>query len=348
MGNSSRTLQSVVDFAVAHPDIVGLNPAAGWSNLAVRVGNKVMADLLNQQFNFKFNRIAPPLAPLYTNNWQQDYALIQPASPFASIKNVGWLEDCRAIDVNATQFPPGKFEVEVVKELPEIGPNLQRKKPAICWLPNDQLQYSTWGGNAAVTSNPQPNQVIAPLLGATAMPKNPWLQIKDTNGNLLVLAQFGTTGGTTPSFPSAGAAAGVTVNDGTCIWVVIDPKGQGIRLVPLPAQGGRVWQLNIIAQAKPAILGKIGDVIDPIPDDQASYFEDGFIARCYEFSPEPAKQATWQKRWAQWIQGIATMLKGQAHEPLAFGMYPDRHILDDGYTFGNLGPAWPYGGWWER
>lgn len=349
MGNSTRSLQSVFDFTRAHPDLAGISdPAAGWSNLAVRIGNKVMTDLLNQQFNFKFNRVAPPLLPVYTNQWQQDYALFQPLTPFASVKNVGWLEDCRAIDVNSTQFPPGKGEVEVVKELPEIGMNFQRKKPAICWLPNDQLLYAQWGGPSAVTANPQPNQVISPLLGANGMPNNPWLQVKDPNGNLLVLVQFGTTGGSQPSWPAAGAAAGTVVNDGTCKWVVLDPKGQGVRIAPLPAQGGRVYQLNVIAQAKPATLTKMSDFIDPIPDDQASYFEDGFTARCYEFSPDPVKQRTWENRWRQWLAGIAEMLRGQAHEPTAFGMYPDRHVLDDGFEMGSLGPAWPYGGWWQR
>lgn len=340
MGNSTRSLQSVADYTRAHPDIATLDPASGWSNLAIRIGDKVMTELLSQSYNWKFNRISPPISPFYLNQWQQDYA--------TSLTGMGWLEDCGAVDINNTAFPPPKVpQLEVVKYLPVIGQYYYRK-PAICWLPNDQLQYATWGGPATQTANPQANQVISALIGAASMPNNPWLQVRDPNGNLQVLTQFGTTGGVQPSWPAPGAAVGTQTTDGTCKWTVVDPKAQGFRLVPLPAQGGRVWQINPIGQAKPVKFASMGQFLDPIPDDLASYFEDGFLARCYEFSPDPNKQVTWQRRWSQWMQSIAEMLRSQDHERQSYGLYPDRNVAEsDGIIYSNPGPAWPFG-WWSR
>jgi len=343
MGNSTRTLQSVLDFAVARPDLAGVgSPAAGWSNIAVRIGNQVMTDLLSQTFNFKFNRISPPIPPFYTNQWQQDYAVVDPVT-LASLKTLAWIEDCQAIDINAT-FPQAKFTLDCVQVLPAIGSNYQ-SKGKICWLPNDQLQYSTWGGPASNVSNPQPLQVIAPLLGATQNPQNPWLQVQDPNGNFQLLTTFGTTGSSQPSWPTAGAAAGTQTNDGTCRWTVLDPKGQGFRIVPVPAQGARIWQIKPIGQAKPIPLASRNSMIDPIPDDQATYFEQGFVARCYEFSPDPGKQKTWETRWTQWLAGITQSLKGQTREAQNYGMYPERALMDDGVLYGQPTPAWPFSNW---
>jgi hypothetical protein len=86
-------------------------------------------------------------------------------------------------------------------------------------------------------------------------------------------------------------------------------------------------------------------MIEPIPDDLATYFEDGFIARAYEFSPDPAKQITWETRWTQWLSGIANSLKSQTREKISYGMVPDHGIMEDGVMYGSPTPAWPFGNW---
>lgn len=342
MGNSTRTLQSVADLAREHADISAVfNAPAGYANIALRIANKVMTQMLSPMFNFKWNQVAP-ITPFYTNQWQQDYASINPVS-LASLKTLGWLTDCQAVDINNTQYPQFTGTLEIVRELPVVDARYA-SRAKICWMYNDQLRYATWGGTASVTANPQPNQVIAALLGAVTGPLNPWLQVRDPNGNLLVLTTFGTTGGSQPAWPGANAAAGVQVTDGSCKWTVVDPKGQGFRLVPLPAQGSRVYQVNVVGQARPVAFTTIGQMLDPIPDDMAPYFEDGFVARAFEFSPDAGKQRTWENKVKQWRDGLAEMMRGSDREPAAFGLVPTTDLMGDaGYV--NLGPAWPYGMW---
>lgn len=342
MGNSSRTLQSVVDLARPHPDITAVfNQPAGYVNIALRLGNKVMTSMLSPKFNWKWNRVAP-IAPFLLNQWQQDYASIDPVS-FASLKTLGWLEDCQATDINNTQYPQYVGVVEIVKDLPIVDARYQGRAK-ICWMFNDQLRYATWGGTATVTANPQPKQVIAPLLGAVQTPQNPWLQVRDTNGNLQVLTTFGTTGVSQPQWPAANAAPGAHTQDGSCVWTVVDPKGQGFRVVPLPAQGNRVWQITVVGQARPVAFTTIGQFLEPIPDDMATYFEDGFVARAFEFSPDPNKQRTWENKVKEWTAGLAEMIRSGDREPDAFGMIPTTDLMQSG-AYVNLGPAWPYGSW---
>jgi hypothetical protein len=64
----------------------------------------------------------------------------------------------------------------------------------------------------------------------TSMPANPITQIKDANGNLLVLTRYGTEGTTAPLAPTGSGAGTLAYGVGaTTIWTVVDPQGSGFR-----------------------------------------------------------------------------------------------------------------------
>ena len=186
-------------------------------------------------FAWKWNQFNLPL--FYWNSWQQDYAL-------PGLTNLAWLQEGMAIDINNPSQPKpyslgGSRQEHAASDgdlhfqflsfvLPSAGQSL---------YPNNVLYYGTWGaaqaGNATWGNNPQSGQVVTnPLASGAPMPSNPILQIKDANGNLLVLTGYGTLGTTAPVAPAA-SLAGVTATPGTgdtTTWTVVDPYGQGIRL----------------------------------------------------------------------------------------------------------------------
>src|ERR1039458_5155920 len=78
MGNSSYTLQNLVDITRALGDLAPTLPVGGsYEIIATSAINDAMTALLagsshGSPFNFKFNRLN--LAPFFINSWQQDYA----------------------------------------------------------------------------------------------------------------------------------------------------------------------------------------------------------------------------------------------------------------------------------
>lgn len=330
MGNSTRTLRSVADLAMLKP---GLKPIFGSSGVtqqpALSTANRVIKDMLWPKMNFKFNRLIVPV--FYTNSWQQDYASI-------SVKNLGWGEHAFIRDINNTAFPKPIWPIEVVRDLERTS--YQFGNPAkICWLPNDQLTYATWGGGNQ--GDPGPNVTYTNPLGANITPANPVTQIIDTNGNIQVIKTFGVTGGVQPVWPAANSPAGTTTNDGTVVWQVADPKAAGFRVDPLPPQTGRVWEINFIAQMKPPTFTALTQTLEPMPDDFASFFEQGFMAILQELSPDPAERAKAPGAQAAWMAAVRQEAGVADRERDNAGFVPEQSIMD-GQTPVDLGPAYPF------
>src|SRR5215469_948090 len=326
MGSSTISLQSVVDYASSLGELQPVMPAGGYStNTALTMATDVMADLISQRFNWKWNRMKIP--PWYTISWQQDYAgfTSQWDSP------IGWLEGAYWVDINNTAYPKPIWPIETVRDLEttSISGNPPGK---LCWLPNDQLVYSAWPGPAKVYTQP---------LGAVITPTNPPINILDANGNILVLTTYGTTGLTAPS-ATAKSPEGTTVNDGSCVWTVADPQSQGFRLKPLPPQQGVVYQVNVIAQKKaPPPFTSLGQQINPIPDDYAVWFRRGFNAHCYAMSPNPQMQALFERKRTDWLAAVEGALKQGDRETDNAGFIPDRSCVAPQGGI-DIGPANPY------
>ena len=217
---STVTLQQIVDIAYQMPDITAvLDVAFSPQNLlAITMANDVMKAICDQPFPWKWNEMTLP--PFYTNNQQQDYALI--TSTGASVTNTAWLERGVAFDINNTAEPKQSREVEVGRQLPQqtgtwyTNSNLCRNPIFLAnFYPNNSLYYGVWGdgntGNPTLGNNPGVGSVyINPLAPGASMPANPIQQIQDANGNLLVLTTYGVEGTGAP-LAAANATPGTTV-----------------------------------------------------------------------------------------------------------------------------------------
>jgi len=352
VGNSTTRLQAIVEYAKTYPDLSPVLASGGFSQEpALTIANDVMIQMLSKPFAPKWNRTRLPL--FYTNSWQQDYAL-------PGLNNLSWLEYAILIDINSSSEPKDKYTLETNRDLPETS--VQYGRPGqVCWLPNDQLIYGTWGGanqGEGQASNPGPGSIYGALLNTTvgsvvSQPNNPLLQIQDPNGNFWVLTNAltvsQTLGLTQPVWPVAPvyptytspSTVATTVTDGTGIWTAVNPKGQGLRLNPIPSQQGKVWQARVFGQARPIPFTSLSQAIDPVPDDYASYFRRGFIAYSYMHSKDQKVRAKFLDQQKLWMESLQQWVVAGDRERDNSGIYPTDAIMPaPGMTY--LGPGNPY------
>lgn len=346
MPASTVTLRNVVDDAMRFGDIKPVLQVAGSSQEpALTIANDVMNELVSVKFNWKWNAFNVPV--FQTISWQNDYAV-------PGITNLGWLVNGVLIDINNTQIPKRKYVMECVRDLQPTSASFGRPFQA-SWLDIRNMLFGSWGSGATTPNtnntgqtNPGPGIVYTQPLGAASTPSNPVTQIIDSNGNSQVIdwtfiapGATGTCGGSTPAWPAANSAAGVTTLDGSVRWVTVDPYGQGIRLQMIPAQAGVVWQIMLTAQFKPVRFTSLGQTLNPMPDDFSSYFMQGFRAYCYQRSPEDKIRAKFAGEYALWQKKLSESEAKADRETESFGAYPSTDIMG-GWGVPNPGPAWPY------
>jgi len=344
MGNSTTSLQSVADWAKLFPDIKPVIYESGWAvGPILLTANDVMQYILGEKFPWKFSQIQVP--EFYTNSWQQDYAI-------PGVTNLAWLQDGNILDVNNTSNPKPRLQVEVDRYLPPSSASIMfnsiaaQPKFYVNWLNNNQLYYGTWGASNSMGStsgnNPQINSVYTNPVGAGNQPSNPITQIKDANGNYLVLTTYGHEGSAAPA-AAANSAPGTTVSGSgaTTVWTVVDPYGQGFRILPIPSQSGKVWQFNLIGQQKPPLFTSLSQMLDPLPDDYATLFRQGFVTFCYQRSPLAKVQAKFDKEFELWRAALQLAKVKSDRERDAAGFVAESIIAPLG--IGWVGPAFPFG-----
>lgn len=299
-------------------------------------------------FAWKFNEIEIP--PFYVSSYQQDYA--------TSATNIGFLMSGECLDVNSTALAKAQPQVEVVKDLPRAiswvsAPPMffGALKFQVCWRYNNQLYYGTWGqansGNATRGNNPVSGSVYTnPLSSGKQMPFNPITQIKDANGNLLLLTGYGTEGSTAPVAP-ASSAAGVIATPGigaTTQWTVLDPLAQGFRIWPVPSQAGVVWQFNLRAQAKPpAALTGLNTLLTPLPDEYFHIFREGAIAMAYKYSAEEKVRGMFDDALKIWTSKLLGARMQGDREPESHSFVTSGGIVASVSGSGIITPGNPFG-----
>lgn len=296
------------------------------------VANDVIQKMLAQSLPWKFNRSY--VKPFLTIALQQDYVGVlkfTSTGGSAPLNDMAWIEQCWATDINNTATPKPVRSLEAVRDLQATW---QQSIPfQVSWIPNALAIYGTW----------QANTLYPTGLGQASTPNSPVQQFIDANGNFLYVSVNGTSGNVQPSAP-AGSAAGVTVTDGGVTWTVADPNGVALRLNPLPATAGIVWQLLASYQMKPPIKTKLTDTISPIPDEFGYMFRQGFLAQCLVY----AKDKDGREAYMKWEEDLITALRSGDRERDQVTAYPSEGIMSGGpYQWGvPLGPAYPFGASW--
>jgi hypothetical protein len=334
-GNSTIQLQQVVDEVSVIGDLAPVLKNTGGYALqpALTIANTVRKEMISTRFPWKWNKVKIP--PFVLTPQQQDYASL-------NLYEIGWLENAIRIDINNTQVPPPSWRMTVVRDL-EIDNSIGGFPGMACFFANELLEQQAWPGPGVVYTNP---------IGPNAVNNNSWTNITDVNGYILVLTKYGVTGLTPPVVPPPPPLApptypnGLVIQDGTVEWTVADPKAQGFRFTPRPPYGGNVWLVRIFAQKKcPPDFLNLSEYLDPIPDDYANWFYDGFIAYAHRYSSNPAVVARFEPNRRVWLEALAREAVQGDREDEAKGFYPDKGVMSPGYVQ-DQGP-YPYRyGWW--
>ena len=313
---STVTLQNEVDAARVFADIAPIfNVSGSESQPALQIANLVMNAICGVAFPHKWNEVDLPV--FYNNSFQQDYAGIYPDG--TSILNLAWLQRGIVVDINNTAQSKPYRMIETGRQLPQalgnlwgFGPFLGNPAFLVNFFPNRTLYYGTWGlantGNSSFGNNPVAGSVYVNPVTVNSMPANPITQIQDANGNLLVITTYGTEGTTAPlAAPNAPAGTTASGSGATTVWTVVDPVGQGFRILPVPTQTGTVWEFNLTGQAKPVRFTSLSQYLTPLPDEYEPHFFAGFIAQSYRFSPEAKIRDKFKTEWAMWLASLNEM-----------------------------------------
>lgn len=307
MGNSTIKLVDVCDVLAGKniPD-PRRQPSGYGDKLAMQMASDVMADIVTERFNWKWN--SHVAVPFYTNSWQQDYP--QLAQPDGAI---GWGENLIVVDINNTQVPKPLWtdpQVTWRRALPATTVSAWRVA-AVCWMYNRDMQLGMWPG---------PNVTYAPLVTGAPQQQNPLMSMVDVNGNILIVnlppTEGGITGGTAPELP-ANSAEGETVTDGTVQWVCVSPTSQGFRLNFLPSAAGPCFQITPTYQADALKMVNYQQTLDPIPDSFSRHY-----FRCLELQWKIAAGKATQLDYETEINALATIMKQGDKETNVYQLLP--------------------------
>jgi hypothetical protein len=339
MGNSNITLQQIVDSVSIIGDLQPVLTSTGGfaDEPALTIANDVVGEMFSVRFPWKWNRMKIPPFPLTT--LQQDYASI-------NLTNLGWAENGKRVDVNNTQVPQPDWPLVAVRDLK--SDSAQSAWPSeYCWFPNDQLEQGAWPGPGVKYT--WPIGVIGPV-------ENPFTNILDIYGNILVLTQWGTTGVTPPAAvmpdpsdadydPDVDTLTGQVIEDGTCEWTVANPQAQGFRFSPRPPSGGNVWLARLFAQKKAPYFINLQQKLEPIPDDNSQWFRKGFIAFAHRYSTNPNVTRRYAAMRQEWLDAVMQQARQGDREDESKGFFPDRGIAAPGFV-NDPGPH-PYRWGWR-
>lgn len=276
-------------------------------------------------------------------------------SAAGGLLNLSWLQRGVAFDINNSSQPKPFVRIECGRQLAQQtaqytgAAGLGDPGFRANWFPNRSLYYGTWGaantGNATLGNNPVAGSVYTnPLTLNISQPKNPITQIKDANGNLLLLTTYGTEGSTAPLAP-VNAVPGTTAqgSGASTVWTVLDPNGWGYRFVPVPSVSGTEWQFNLVAQMKPTRFVSLAQTLSPLPDEFETFFREGFIAQSYRRSSEKAVFAKFQPAWSLWLKALNDMRTAEDRELEEHKFIPSRTVFGAARSRNNFqGGAWPY------
>lgn len=311
IGNSTVSLESVFDKLAAQGIFDPRTAPSGFGdNLALKCANNVIADLITERMNWRWNSFSGN--PFLTNSWQQDYPQLAQSSPFE------WGERAVLVDINNSALPKPLWNIGFRRDLSRTSVSVWRPG-FLCWKYNYQLELGTWPG---------PNVTYSPLLGPQApATQNPIMSMLDKNGNILIVTGFGVTGATAPFLP-ANSIEGATVDDGTVVWTCVSPNSQGFRTDKLPSATGPTYQVTPILQWEPPRFIDYAQLLNPIPDSSSRYFETGLEAQCLMNSPNPADVKRGDMRWQMWLKSLIDIRKQATKEQDIYGLVPLTSVVE--------------------
>lgn len=325
-GPSTITVQALIDYVRTFDWTVPTVGLAGYDDEpALSFANDIIQKIIAKNNPWKWNSYLVPA--FFSNPFQQDY----PTN--ISSSNMGWLESATFTDINNPTGSPQFFVKPplqcVARLLPTYVCGVMNE---VSWLLNRNAVTGSWPGPNMLFRNPLVSQGGGPN-------SNPLTAITDPNGNIQLVTTYGTTGSVQPTWPDALTSPGITTQDGSVVWTVMDPLGVAFRINALGTPGSNIWQFNLTYQQKPPLITQTSQTFSPVPDELQFLIKQGFLTYCYKKSD----RKTFQIEYAQWLEDIQEALGQSDRETQSFGVYPAEPIQGGGYGGSGTYVGWP--GW---
>lgn len=335
---STLTLQSVVNLAATHLELVPLAGVGGYTNEpALSLCNDTLQTLLAQPLDWFFNRAEMPMFVTAPN--KQDY-LHAGATIFtfsASPQGIG-------IDLASNNALTISGSTVTIKTLEQYNGSVND----VCYIRGTGSNY-----DSTLTQN-----------GVTSAFGGNTYTITNINGLTLTATLTGTASGTSgaPGINDFGWASDCTmwgINTNTAVFptrhvyvrrmlqptsviqfpikdiAVIQDLGTGvlkIRTNPVPGSG-QCWGVNLVYQKKAPLLSSLSSTWAPFPDEYSYVYRQGFLAAGYRYINSPRADAEEQKLALK----IKMALAADEREVPDVSLYPE----DGLNTFADNFWPWP-------
>lgn len=328
------TLQSVVNFASTHADLLPLAGVGGYTDEpALSICNHVLSDLLFSQIDFKFNRVAAPMMVTAIN--KQDYIIAGAVAFTLGTTSTGahiGLASNSAISesgttVTVTTLEPHRFAV---------GDTVYMSGNTVAaynsTLTNDG-NSALWSGGWSVVTVPTTKTFTfthassgLAVSGAPGITDYGWLSsanmvnMNDTSPTLdirLLQAERELTAWSKAANPEK-----------VC---VLKDNGDGtltVRFWYVPST--TVWGVYLIYQAKPPLKTSLADNWSPFPDHYSSLIRQAVLAQMYRYLNSPQQNVEFQKLQME----IGKASGAEEREQTDTHLVPEEGLLDVGSWFG--------------
>lgn len=326
---STITMQTVVNLAAVHAELMPLTGVGGFTNEpALSLCNDTLSELISPPLDWKFNRAV--MNPHFTSYTRQDY-LFAGASLFciANAQSAG-------IDLSSNNALTIVSTTVTIKTLEQYNGNVGD----VCYIRGTGSNYdttltqnsaqTTWSGCFYTITNINGLTVTATVTGGSPSGTSGSAGITDFSWGVEAAMQGYNTN--SPIFPTRHPEVVRSLPlDSTCTTpekvAVMTDNGSGvlgIRYWHIP--GSTIYATSIVYQKQPPLITSGGfstATWAPFPDHLAFVYRQAFLARCYRFINSPRSEVEWQKA----EQAILKGLSGGDREASDRHMYPEDGIM---------------------
>jgi hypothetical protein len=330
MSNSTVKLQSIVNLASTHADLVPLAGVNGYTNEpALSLCNDAIQELLTAQIDWKFNQVEMPM--LVTAQNKQDY-LFGGAVAFTlggAATGVGIdLASNNAVSESGTTVTVNTLEAHRFK----VGDTVYMSGNTVAAYNStftDDGNPSTWSGGWVITAVGTKSFTFThstsglSASGAPGITDFGWL----SSASMVEMNNTSSPQNSRPLQAVRDIAPWSRVATPEKVCVLKD-NGDGtlkIRFYYVP--GSTAWGAKLVYQAKAPLKVALTDTWAPFPDELSYVFRQAFLWACYRYLRSPIAVAEYQKLQ----QKILKALGGNDRETSDVYVTPAESLMDMGW-----------------
>lgn len=349
---STITLQSVVNLASTHVELMPLAGVGGYNNEpALSLCNDTMQELLSHPHDFKFNRVDMPM--FVTATYQQDYLFAGATAFTLGAGSAGAQIDLAtnsaitvATGVVTVNVIPGNLQHQfTVGQTVYLNNVVMTTGTASAYNAVQSQTGSAWTWTngfviTAVTTTSfsfaaTGSQHNGDVGGAPGIKDLGWLQsayIVELNNNTPV-------GNIHPNVEAVrNLAPSQRCNRPTKVChlkTLVDANGRDTGVVKLRLEyptGADAWIVNCVYQAKAPIFTSLSNTWAPFPDEYSYVYRQALLYRMYRYVNAPQQTAEYQKMQI----AISKATGADDRETSDVHVYPEASLVDQtwyGYTW---------------